>query len=188
MAKKMEKEDDGLEKEWKKLRGKLKEEDASKKESEEESGLEETVEQAGEAMSSEEFAKFLESSGKVKAPVLERIEQNISRRENLEQDITGFPTTDREQPWETTTTTTTTTTTENEPKYIMGMENPYQASQINVNPQVLTPRDTMPQSEVPRHELLDPMWSMATRVSREGLYPESLGKNRDNKKYYKIVK
>lgn len=181
----MEKEDDGLEKEWKKLSGKLKEKDASKKESEEESGLEETVEQEGEAMSSEEFAKFLESSGKVKAPVLERIEQNISRRENLEQDITGFPTTDREQLWETTPTTTT---TENEPKYIMGMENSYQTSQINVEPQVLTPRDTMPQRELPRHELLDPMWSMATRVSREGLYPELLGKNRDNKKYYKIVK
>lgn len=181
MAKKIEKEDDGLEKEWKKLRGKLKD----KKESEEESGLEETVEQAGEAMSSEEFAKFLESSGKVKAPVLERIEQNISRRENLEQDITGFPTTDREQPWETTTTTPT---NENEPKYIMSMENPYQASQINVEPPVLTPRDTMPQREVPRHELLNPMWSMATRVSREEIYPKLLEKNRDNKKYYKIVK
>ncbi len=164
----------------------LKEGEDSVEDSFEESGLEGTIEGDGGAMSSEEFARFLQSSGEVKAPVLERVKETISEQENLEQDVTGS------QAWgqEETRAPVTTATGSEERAYIPTTEeNPYQTGQIrtNIEPPALTPRDTMPQREIPRHELLDPMGSIAGRPI-EKIYPDLLESRDIDKKYYKVVK
>ncbi len=165
-----------LEEEWKKLREKLKEKEA------EEPGLEESVEHVGEAMSSGQFAQFLQSSGEAKAPVLERIQESVP--ENLEQ-VSGFESWRPEEPESITRT--------DEQKYIpTSEETPYSAGgqiQTRVDPPVLTPRDTMPQEEIPRHELLDPRQAISGRASTEDLYPKLLeSEEKDKKEYYKVVK
>ncbi len=151
----------------------------------EESGLEGTIEGDIGGMSSEEFARFLQSSGEVKAPVLERVEENIPEQENLEQGIAGS------QTWGQEETREPITTTEPEERSYLPTteENPYQTGQIrtNIEPPVLTPRDTMPQREIPRHELLDPMGSIAGRPI-EKIYPDLLESRDVDKKYYKVVK
>ena len=165
-----------LEEEWKKLRERLKEKEA------EEPGLEESVEHVGEVMSSGQFAQFLQESSDVKAPVLERIQETVP--ENLEQ-VSGFESWRPEEPESITKT--------DEQKYIpTSEETPYStAAQIQprVYPPVLTPRDTMPQEEIPRHELLDPRQAISGRAPAENLYPELLeSEEKDKKEYYKTVK
>jgi len=186
MVKKKQKDQDlDLEEDWKKLREKLKI-NLDKKEDSEEEGLEEDVEQAEQEISSEQFSEFLQGTGEFKAPVLERVQtpQQQEQVPNLEDlDIPFTPISGPE------TDQTTATTTKDQPEYIMGMENPYEQSQAHVEPPVLRPRDTMPQQEIPRHELLERGWSMTPVRVRGNVYPDVLEEEKkEDPDYYKLVK
>lgn len=191
--KKSEKSEDehDLEEEWKKLRERLRRGLGKEKEEKEESELEQAVEESAEEMGSEQFTEFMQAPMNTPAeivspPVLERVESEQEQPVNLEtlgQDIPGFQATTGQETEEPAFPTA-----ENEPEYIMGMENLYRQSQIDVRPPVLTPRDTMPPEEIPRHELMDPRLAMAGRRIRGEIYPELLEEEGKDEKYYKIVK
>lgn len=153
-------------------------EEKKEQESDEEAGLEETLEQTREAMSSEEFARFLQESTETKPPVLERIQEDIP----LETGFQAWRPEEETGPEDVTRT--------DERQYIpTSEETPYQPPiQANIEPPVLTPRNTMPQEEIPRHELLDPRQAISGRIPTKNLYPELLeSEEKDKKEYYKII-
>ncbi len=167
-----------IEENWKRLRKKL-EQDLEK-----ESELEESIESGEEEISSEQFTEFMQGPVEVKAPVLERIEIPQEQEQGVVSESLNAPTMfmpEQETP-------EFGAGTRDEPGYITGMGNLPEQTQTRVEPPVLTPRDTMPQEEIPRHELLDQRSFMSPIRPRENIYPELLEPEDKDKKYYKVIK
>ena len=192
----MVKEELDLEEEWKNLRGKLENRD-------DESELEEVIGgsmgDSGEAMSSEEFARFLQTPPETTAPVLDKVEDfsSVVEQTNIEQGVAEFQSQQQEESGDQKV--------DNEPKYIMGMENPYQTSQTNIDPPILRPIQSREFSAVPntfrgnlpdfiptlpegvrRGQLLDASMSASGISAPSGSYPEMIDQDledKDERKY-----
>jgi hypothetical protein len=166
-----------VEKEWKKLRGKI---EIGLDKSED---LEKEVEEKEQEIITKQFTGFL-SGEEIQAPVLknENIEQEkvssleelgITETKKIESDFTSDK------------------IIEDERFYSSNQENIYNQISQNVDAPVLRPRDTQPISQIPRHELLGRTSSISGIGSMERAHPEILEpeeKKEEGKRYYKLTR
>lgn len=175
------------------------EEEVVEEESELEEVVEESIKDTDEAMSSEEFVRFLQGSSGNVAPVLDKVEDflPVVEQRNIEHSAAEFQPQQRKE--------FDNQKVENEPKYIMGMENPYQTNQTNIDPPVLRALHSREFSAVPntfrgnlpdfiptlpqgvrRGQLLDASMSASGISAPSGSYPEMIGQDledKDERKY-----
>ncbi len=111
------------------------------------------IEETGSAMTSEDFARFLQSEqSESSSPVLERIE-NLPPQEpiNIEEGVKDFLAPERE-PWQEEAPNVV-----NEPTYLASTENPYTQNQTGADPAVLRPLMNPETSALPstfRHDII----------------------------------
>lgn len=175
----MKKEMKDIENEWKKLRGKI---EIDLNEGEEE------VKEVEQKIHSEQFTDFLQGSVGFRAPILEKVEHTKIKEQaqipSLE-DLGNL----NESPFDSTLPTNP--NIQNKPVYLPDTDNVYKQISQNVQSTSLRPRDTMPVSQIPRHELLDSNSSMSARDVRSTVYPDLLEPEETKetgKRYYKVTR
>jgi len=175
------------------------EEEIVEEESELEEVVEESIESPGESMSSEEFARFLQSPSETSTPILDKVEDfsSVVEQTDIEQSVAEFKPTKQEEPG--------VQRVENEPKYVMGMENQYQTGQADVPPPILRALHSREFSSIPntfrgnlpdfvptlpegvrRGQLLDPSMAASGVSAPSGGHPELIDQDfeeKDERKY-----
>ncbi len=164
----MVKKDHDLEKEWKKLRGKI------QFKLDDDEGLVEDIKEEEQEIRSEQFTDFLQK-GEFKVPVLERVESAPQQEQTPNLEEAGLPEAKNLEP-----DFTPKTVVENQPQYIPEKETFYREIVLDTRPAATVPSEPIFPQDVVRTEFLNPTHSVSGMGLRESIYPEVLQERKDD--------